>query len=218
MRGCMYRKVDMKVDFFVIGVQKGGTTALYHYLSKHPEIQMSIQKEVHYFDNENIDWETTNHSELHNFFDWSGGGVIRGEITPIYSYWPCALSRLHKYNSNSKLILCLRHPTYRAYSAYRMEVGRNNETLSFEDAISDIGRQRVKYAPFGVHRVYSYVERGFYAKQIQRLLNLFPRQNILFIRTDMLWLHTSDILVSIEKFLGIGNIVSNMHKMNILYL
>ena len=198
-----------RINFFVIGVQKGGTTALYRYLSQHPEIQMSSpRKEVHYFDNEDIDWKTTDHNELHKFFDMSAKEVIRGEATPIYIYWPWALPRLYKYNPHSKLILCLRHPTYRAYSGYRFQLAKNHETLSFEEAISTIGRQRVKNSPFGVHRIYSYVERGFYAEQISRLLNLFPRKNILFLRTDMLWTNTSIVLALVERFLGINNIVS----------
>ncbi|MCA0448534.1 MAG: sulfotransferase, partial [Proteobacteria bacterium] len=39
-----------RVDFFIAGVQKGGTTALDHYLRDHPAIQMASVKEVHAFD------------------------------------------------------------------------------------------------------------------------------------------------------------------------
>ena len=42
----------MKINFIVAGVQKAGTTALHHYLSSHPEIEMSKQKELHFFTND----------------------------------------------------------------------------------------------------------------------------------------------------------------------
>lgn len=38
-------------DFFVLGTQKGGTTALYHSLRSHPNIVAPIRKkELHFFD------------------------------------------------------------------------------------------------------------------------------------------------------------------------
>jgi hypothetical protein len=40
--------------FMIIGVQKGGTTSLYHYLSAHPQIKLSFYKETHFF-NSNYD-------------------------------------------------------------------------------------------------------------------------------------------------------------------
>ena len=34
----------MKVDFFIVGSPKAGTTSLYHYLNEHPQVEMSSQK------------------------------------------------------------------------------------------------------------------------------------------------------------------------------
>jgi len=44
-----------KVDFFIVGAPKAGTTSLYSYLSQHPEIEMSTIKEPDYFSNEFIE-------------------------------------------------------------------------------------------------------------------------------------------------------------------
>ena len=44
----------MKVDFFIVGAPKAGTTSLYHYLSEHPETDMSILKEPNYFSENSI--------------------------------------------------------------------------------------------------------------------------------------------------------------------
>ena len=196
------------IDFFIIGVQKGGTTALHKYLSSHPDIQMPLKKEIHFFNNEDIDWTSPDYAALHKFFDWTVSGVVRGEATPAYIYWSGAISRIYEYNPNCKLILCLRHPAYRAYSAYRMYSSTNEETLSFENAISEIGRSRVKESPRGLHLVYSYVERGFYYNQIDCLLNIFPRARVFFMRTDELWNNLSVVLSKIEQFLGVRNIIS----------
>ena len=38
-----------KVDFFIVGAPKAGTTSLYHYLNEHSDIEMSSQKEPDFF-------------------------------------------------------------------------------------------------------------------------------------------------------------------------
>jgi hypothetical protein len=193
------------VNFFVIGVQKGGTTALDSYLRQHPAIQMAFVKEVHHFDDESQDWSRPGHNRLHRQFDWRAQGVLRGEATPIYIYWPNSLLRLRAYNSMARLIVGLRHPSFRALSHWRMETARSAESLAFLDAISDIGRRRVRESAGGVHRVYSYIERGFYAPQITRLLALFPRDQIHFFRTDELWIQPGKVLKRILDFLQVDN-------------
>lgn len=149
-----------KVDFFIIGTQKGGTTALDAYLRQHPQLQMAHVKEVHHFDNETLQWAHPDHGGLHDQFDWTVPHVLRGEATPIYLYWPQSLTRLHTYNPQARLIVSLRQPTFRAHSHWRMETRRGLETLSFEGAVSPTGRKRVQDTINGVHRVFSYVERG----------------------------------------------------------
>ncbi|WP_269930677.1 sulfotransferase domain-containing protein [Aminobacter sp. HY435] len=195
-----------KVDFFIIGAQKSGTTALASFLTRHPKLQMASVKEVHHFDDErHVDWSSPDHGRLHRHFEWNADDVLRGEATPIYLYWPPALPRLRAYNPDAKLIVALRHPAFRAHSHWRMEAARGLEKLDFETAVAEAGRARVRSAPSGVHRTFSYVERGHYGGQIERLLGLFPRKQIHFFRTDRLWLDPAGVLAGIEDFLDLPN-------------
>ena len=194
--------MNRKVDFFVCGVQKAGTTALDMHLRTNPGVQMARVKEVHHFDDEAVDWSAPNHERLHGMFDWGVPAVLRGECTPIYLYWPNALARLQRYNPSARLIVGLRHPSLRAFSHWRMETARGSETLPFSTAISAAGRNRVRCAPCGAHRVFSYVERGQYAPQIRNLLEFFPRSQLHFYRTDALWAETGRVLEELGKFLG----------------
>ncbi len=192
-----------RVQFFIAGVQKGGTTALDSFLREHPSIQMASVKEVHHFDDDAIDWSAPDHSRLHAAFDWKVVGAVRGEATPITLYWPDAPERLRRYNPRARLIVGLRHPVFRAFSHWRMETKRGWDTLPFPQAVGPEGRRRVRDAPGGVHRVFSYVERGLYAQQVERLLMLFPRRQILFFRTDRLWLDPGQVLGEVQDFIGI---------------
>lgn len=194
----------MKVDFFVAGTQKAGTTALDVYLRRHPAIQMAASKEPHHFDNEAIDWLHTDHAGLHAMFDFGAQGFIRGEATPIYTFWPPALSRLKGYNPAARLIVLFRDPIERAYSHWRMEVTRHAETLNFSDAIR-AGRTRLDpQAPLSsAWRTFSYVERGLYKHQVRRLLDLFPREQLLFLCSADLASDPSGTLARVTQFLGV---------------
>jgi len=164
---------------------------------------MSSPKEIHFFDDETMNWNCPDYARLHSCFNWNSQNVIRGEATPIYCYWPASIQRIHAYNPESKIIMLLRHPSYRAYSQWCMEFQRGDETLQFEEAISEKGRLRVMQSPRGVHRVFSYIERGFYSQQIEQIKGFFSDQNILFIRTDELWSNPQQTIKKITSFLGV---------------
>lgn len=192
-----------RIDFFIVGVQKGGTTALDAHLRRSAGVQMADVKEVHHFDDDTLDWQAADPAPLHAHYDWHAPGVVvRGEATPISIYWPGALERIRRYNPAARLILLVRQPACRAWSHWRMETSRGAETLPFAAAIAAEGRRRVAAAPGGVHRVYSYVERGWYAAQVERLLGLFPREQLLALRTDALWSRPDEVLGEVHRFLG----------------
>src|SRR4051812_27467497 len=101
-----------RVTFVIAGAQKGGTTALFDYLGDYPDIALSDVKEVHYFDDEAVDWAAPNHGAYHGHFPAPDGRPC-GEATPIYIYWPNSLERIRAYNPAMKLIATLRDPVQR---------------------------------------------------------------------------------------------------------
>ena len=188
------------VSFFVCGVQKAGTTALDKLLRlQNSFVQLpQIRKEIHFFDADSHNWDTPSYDALEHHFNASLG-TICGECTPIYTYWPQAMERLQSYNPSARIIVLLRHPAYRALSQWRMEYARGNDTLVFAEAIRAAGRQRVQASANRVHRIYSYVERGFYDQQITRIQHLFPPDQILFLTTETMW---TDPLGTLSKVLS----------------
>ena len=174
---------EARISFLVAGVQKGGTTALFHYLDDLPGVQMAPAKEVHFFDDETgVDWARPDYARLHAAFPGADGRP-RGEATPIYVYWPNCLERIARYNPAMRLILLFRDPVERAWSQWKMEYARGWETEPFAWCVRQ-GRARVDSpeAP-GFHRVFSYVERGFYGAQLARVFQLFPREQVLALRS-----------------------------------
>lgn len=194
-----------RVGFLVAGVQKGGTTALFDYLVEHPSLSLPSLKEAHFFDDETgVDWSQPDYGRYEALFpDDPAVSRLRGEATPIYLYWPNSLERIAAYNPDMRLILIFRDPIERAWSHWKMEYSRGAESQPFAWCIRE-GRARVASdatAP-GFHRVYSYVERGFYGAQVERLLTIFPRKQVLFLRSDVLRNDPERILCSVCDFLN----------------
>jgi hypothetical protein len=191
-----------RVTFLIAGAQKGGTTALYDYLREAPDIALSREKEPHFFDDEAQDWARPDYGAYHAQFDDPAGRPC-GEATPIYLYWPSSLERIRAYNPAMRLILALRDPVERAWSHWRMEYARGPETLPFAQAIRR-GRMRLFDAePWGFHREFSYVERGFYGEQIERLLGLFPQEQLLVVRSEDLRTDPGPVLTKVRAFIGL---------------
>jgi hypothetical protein len=186
-----------KLDFLIAGVQKCGTTALHRYLAVHPGLFLSARKELHFFDNEQISWEPPDYSALHSHFVEAKEHQITGEATPIYVYWRPSLERIHAYNPNIKLIILLRDPIERAYSHWLLTVSKKKENMPFGRAIRE-GRGRFSEQ----HRGFSYVERGLYSGQIQRVLTLFPREHVLFLKMEDLRGQHALTLNKVCAFLG----------------
>jgi hypothetical protein len=167
---------EMLVDFVIGGTQKGGTSALDAFLRQHPQICMPIaRKELHFFDREAEPGQRLDYSRYHENFQPQPQQRVVGEATPSYMYWNTAPYQIWRYNPKMKWILVLRNPIDRAYSQWNMEIQRGKETLPFAEAI-ELEPQRAREALPLQHRVYSYLDRGFYSWQVRRLFNIFTRE------------------------------------------
>jgi hypothetical protein len=195
---------DARVSFIIAGVQKAGTTALFDYLSEDPGVSLSRVKEVHFFDDETRDWADPDYGGYHANFE-PFDGRPRGEATPIYLYWPRSLERIAAYNPAMRLIFLLRDPVERAWSHWKMEYARGAETRPFAWCIRE-GRARLLDAePWGHHREFSYVERGFYGEQLETALTHFPKESVLVLRSEDLDGAPAETLSKILIFLGIAS-------------
>lgn len=201
------------VNFVICGAQKAGTSALDSYLREHPQICMANSKEVHFFDNEKLfsQQKIINYSKYHNSFKPKASHKVLGEATPIYMYWHDAPRRIWEYNPYMKLIVILRNPIDRAYSHWNMERFRNAENLSFWDAIQNEGSRCRQALPYQ-HRVYSYVDRGFYLEQLRRLWRYFSKDNVLVLKHEDLKASPGECLRDVCEFLEVDYFKSVTQK------
>jgi hypothetical protein len=206
----MYKAPEFLVNFVIGGTQKGGTTALAHFLGQHPEICLPINKESHFFDAPDFSevasedqWQKTYRAT----FPAETGARLFGDATPIYMYLPEVAGRVRHYNRAMRWILLLRDPVERAVSHYRMEYARGNETFSFEEALrlepKRLWRDSRNRSWKSSVRCHSYINRGFYSRQIRWLRRLFPREQILILTSDQLRDRHEETLLRVYEFLRV---------------
>ena len=194
----------MQVDFVIGGTQKGGTSALESFLRQHLEICMpETKKELHFFDQEENFSGHPNYKKYHANFRPEKQHRSIGEATPIYMYWNATPSRIWSYNPKMKWILVLRNPVERAFSHWNMETKRKAEHLSFPDAVKQEAARCREALPLQ-HRVYSYIDRGFYAVQVRRLFNIFGEDNCLVILNEELRNDHAKTLGRVFEFLQVN--------------
>ncbi|MEN6309427.1 MAG: sulfotransferase domain-containing protein [Anaerohalosphaeraceae bacterium] len=194
-----------RIDFLVAGVQKAGTTALFSYLNQHPEIYIPEQKELHFFDTEEyFQNQSVDYSVYHRQFTPDSFQTMMGEVTPIYIYWSNSMKRIREYNPQIKVIVILRNPITRAYSHWNMETGRGADHVSFFEAITT-EKLRLSQARPLQHRVYSYVDRGFYVEQLRRVWSYFPVHRTLILRHEDLRNNPQAVMDRVFQFLGMAN-------------
>ena len=201
MFGGKPRKVD-RLDFTVIGAQKSGTTALHYFLSKHPDIALPDEQELHFFDNEEIFAKAVDYESLHRHFQPQKQWLIAGECTPIYLYWKPAIERIRDYNPEIKLIALLRNPTDRAFAHWNMQRFKKREPLDFLDAVK--AEQKRIVSPFSLEsRRFSYIARGFYSEQVARVFKFFPKEQVMVIRFEEFQKEKQKNLDLVFRFLGV---------------
>lgn len=204
-------------DFIIIGGQKCGTSSLYRYLVQHPSIAPALTKEVHFFDfhfKQGIYWYRANFPSIcHKLLVQNRSkNFATGEASPYYIFHPHVPGRIFKTVPGVRLIALLRNPVDRAYSHYQHEVRQGREPLLFEEAIErEVERLRGEREKMladehyhsAPHRFYSYLARGIYVDQLKTWMSLFPREQILILKSEDLFADPPEILDRVLKFLNL---------------
>jgi len=167
------------VDFLGIGVQKGGTTWLYHQLCRHPQISFPCGKEVHFWDRADAGFvgEWLKLLEPPTRTTAAGQPIRSGEITPAYASLPSETIRaLHAACPGIRLFITFRNPLERAWSAALMALVR---AQMLEAEVSD---------QWFIDHFQSAASRraGDYSAIMERWLAVFPEEQLLpLIRDDI---------------------------------
>lgn len=213
--GSMNTNTATMPNFLVIGAAKSGTTALYQYLRRHPQVYMTPRKHPKFFAYENEEiafrgppprltggkpWAITDVQDYLTLFEGVEDEVALGEVSHSYLYRPTAAERIHRYIPDAKLIVILRNPVDRAYSHFLNMVRGGREPLEdFAEALAqEEDRIRANWWP-----EFHYTRMGRYHKQLKRYFDLFGRDQISVYLYEEWDADTVAVLQDIFSFLGV---------------
>jgi hypothetical protein len=219
----------------IIGAAKSGTSSLFTWLSEHPYVVAATRKELEYFSfqyDRGFDWYRHHfpaESDRADFATRHGREFLSFEASPYYLPHRLAPARMAEVLPDAKLIVTMRNPVDRAYSAYQMWRRWGSETEPFmtvaalEDGQLDGGRaleanhgigrcettaiptHRVRRSavPGRVHIGQMYLMGGRYAEQLERWFKHYPREQFHFVTMEDLASDPTGAYSRVQSFLGL---------------
>src|SRR5450755_3106243 len=217
--GHLTHSARMLPSFLIVGAQRCGTTSMYRALSQHPAVLKAVlHKGVHYFDTDyqrGIGWYQ-GHFPLKAHARWvgrsAGAAPVTFEATPYYMFHPLVAQRISRDLPGVKLLVQVRDPVERAYSAHAHELARGYETEPFERALEleasrlDGEAERLEadpgYHSHG-HQHHAYLTRGLYADQLERLDKLFGADRVHVVDSGRFFTEPEPVYDGVLDFLGL---------------
>lgn len=217
--GRVTAELRLEPRLLIAGGQRCGTTSMYRALSQHPGILKPVlRKGVHYFDvayDRDMAWYRS-HFPLKATAKFAsrrvGHDPLTFESSPYYLFHPLAPRRIGTDLPGVKVIVLVRDPAERAYSAHAHELARGFETEPFERALALeeerlLGEEaRLIVQPSyqsHAHRHQAYVRRGEYATQLQRMADEVGRDNVFVVDSQQFFTDPDVIFRRVMRFLGL---------------
>lgn len=192
-------------DFIIIGVPKGGTTSLLHWLNHLPALWCHPRKELHFFDGRfklGSDWYFAQFPTFR-----SEAGILRGEATPNYFSHPHAAERFATLIPNGLAILLLRDPLQRAISwlqhLQRLEGFKGNLAECLEQELNQLESLNsdllANLPAFGSGALLD----SCYDIHLRRWMTHFPTRKLLILSSEALFCNPKPQLQRVLSFLDL---------------
>ena len=213
-------------NFLVVGAMRAGTTTLYQALRGHPSVHMAAVKETNFFVFERglVDLplneagarilesnSITSPMEYLGLFKNAEGATAIGEVSPSYLFSPGAAARIHQWLPDSKIVILLRDPVNRAYSAYLRRAGVAADPASFLEVAEAEDREYRR----GVRQThYPVIAGSQYAHLLAPYLQRVPRSQIWIETFEHFWADPEESLKELQFFLGLEPRLNGIAHLN----
>ena len=199
----------------ISGATRSGSTTIYSALSEHPDVSMSPRKELWFFNNDEK-FQSGLNSYKSFFTDFEGEKVV-GESTPFYlhkgilfrnsnretiyySENDSAARRIHEWNPECKIIICLRSPFERIESQFEKNLTQGKKlphdiNEKIKDDIEKIDSEKTN----------NFVYYNKYKTHCDHFIDVFGRDRVLFLNFKKLTENPKSIFETICNFLEIDN-------------
>jgi hypothetical protein len=186
-------------NLFIVGAGRSGTTSLWSVLGSHPEICKSRLKEPHFF----ADWPLGKRvrrdvGEYLALFE-EPDARYRVEASTTYLWQEASAQAIKTVSPDARIVISLRDPISRAYSAYLHHVRLAGEKRSFLEAITSelVGRRS------RLDHIVWCVLQGRYPLHLERFLSVFGRDRVHVLFFEELVADPAPALLDLYRFLDL---------------
>lgn len=192
-----------RANLFIAGAPKSGTTSLYHYLERHPEVFASEVKEPRFYtgseflkgpykeplrgkiiSNEEKYLDLYKNAEDEKY-------LLDGSV--YIMFFKSSMEKIKKAVPDAKILIIIRNPVERIYSHYKMLHNMNYEKRRFSKFI--------KY-PVSIEGI-NLLEVGLYSSQIENAFSIFGKDNVKIIVFEEFKKDVKKALEEVYVFLSI---------------
>ena len=180
-------EISTKIQLMIVGAQKAGTSSLLRYLAQHPDIRTHAQPEMTFF---------LQNREYSRGYEWAFAKYFAGERSDseietkqliaknvMVMHSPEIMQRIYEHNPDIHLVVLLREPVARAYSAYWWARRRGWENIkTYEEALA-AEDARIKEDWFK-WRQCAYQYNSIYYPHVKNLITQFGSNRVHCILTD----------------------------------
>lgn len=221
----------MLPSFLIVGGQRCGTTSMFKALVQHPQVlRLPGHKGAHYFDtgyDRGMTWYRSHFPlelSARRVTRATGVAPVTGESSPYYMFHPLAADRIARDLPDVKIIVLLRDPVERAYSAHAHELARGFETEPFERAL-ELEEERLAGEEERLradpayrsprHQHNGYLARGRYIDHLERLERKFGRERLHVVDSHDFFADPKPVFDAVTDFLRLprcSSIVFERHN------
>lgn len=198
-------------NFLIAGMAKCGTSSLANYLQQHPDIFISARKEPRFFTSQDkeifplhgpkddavMDWyvpELENYKGLFKEADCKAIGEASADTVYFHKH---TIPLIKEHLGNPKIIIILRNPVKRAFSAYQHLKRDLRDPLDFENALeAEPERVRANW-----ELIYHYKTASLYYEPVKAFLENFDQVKVVL--NEDLAKNPQSVLKECFEFLGV---------------
>jgi hypothetical protein len=171
-----------KPNFFIIGAPKCGTTSLADWLSKHPQVFMSPDKEPMFFNTDFGNQKTKSFPAYESLYkDARAEHFAVGEASTFYLNSKLAVEKILRYQPDAKFIVLLRKPQEMIVSLHSQACKGVENQYDFQKAwmLQENRYKGFDLPPFTKHpELFQYGERCKLGTQLTRLYDVAASDKI----------------------------------------
>ncbi|MEL6927816.1 MAG: tetratricopeptide repeat protein [Cyanobacteria bacterium J06600_6] len=192
-------------DFIIAGASKSGTSSIYYYLSRHPQILLSHKKELDFYwqhYSRGVDWYLAHFPSITDRPDF-----LTGEATPNYLRFPQVAQRIKTTFPQTKIIILLRNPVDRAISWHYHKVNSGLTKLDLPTAIATEIERLATVTEAEIINTGFYnpdnIMSSLYIYKIKPWIETLGRDQFLILKSEDFYLNPQNNMAKVFEFLNL---------------